>query len=127
MSYGERYRDLCEKLLKDERELDHFTNKSNSDSPIADVIQPKTSCAPTKQHVRLPSWLETNIPMGENYTKLKTTLRELNLHTVCEEARCPNIGECWGGGEHGIATATIMVNRDLDIRNSKNESDLCLA
>uniref|UniRef100_A0A8C5NU26 Lipoyl synthase N-terminal domain-containing protein n=2 Tax=Myomorpha TaxID=1963758 RepID=A0A8C5NU26_JACJA len=46
--------------------------------------------------------------MGKNYNKLKTTLRNLNLHTVCEEARCPNIGECWGGGEYATATATIM-------------------
>ena len=35
---------------------------------------------------------------------------DLNLHTVCEEAKCPNVGECWGGGEHGTATATIMVS-----------------
>lgn len=41
--------------------------------------------------------------------KIKEQLRGLNLHTVCEEARCPNIGECWGGGEHGTQTATIMV------------------
>lgn len=50
--------------------------------------------------------------MGKNYTKLKNTLRELNLHTVCEEARCPNIGDCWGGGEHQTATATIMLMGD---------------
>ena len=48
---------------------------------------------------------------GKNYTKLKETLRGLNLHTVCEEAKCPNIGECWGGGEDATATATIMVRR----------------
>uniref|UniRef100_A0A4W5L5U0 Lipoyl synthase N-terminal domain-containing protein n=1 Tax=Hucho hucho TaxID=62062 RepID=A0A4W5L5U0_9TELE len=60
--------------------------------------------------LRLPPWLKTEIPIGKNYNKLKNTLRDLNLHTVCEEARCPNIGECWGGGEHGVATATIMVS-----------------
>lgn len=48
--------------------------------------------------------------MGKNYAKIKDQLRNLNLHTVCEEARCPNIGECWGGGEHGTSTATIMVS-----------------
>lgn len=48
--------------------------------------------------------------MGKNYAKLKETLRGLNLSTVCEEARCPNIGECWGGGPDHTATATIMVN-----------------
>lgn len=59
--------------------------------------------------LRLPPWLKTKIPTGENFAKLKEQLRHLNLHTVCEEARCPNIGECWGGGKHGTATATIMV------------------
>jgi lipoic acid synthetase len=43
-------------------------------------------------------------PGGENYTRLKRTLRELDLYTVCEEARCPNVGECWAAG-----TATVMV------------------
>ncbi|XP_023375395.1 lipoyl synthase, mitochondrial [Otolemur garnettii] len=61
------------------------------------------------ERLRLPPWLKTEIPMGKNYNKLKNTLRNLNLHTVCEEARCPNIGECWGGGEHATATATIMT------------------
>lgn len=51
--------------------------------------------------------------MGKNYSKIKEQLRGLNLHTVCEEARCPNIGECWGGGEHGTQTATIMVITSL--------------
>ncbi|XP_064440455.1 lipoyl synthase, mitochondrial isoform X2 [Mirounga angustirostris] len=60
------------------------------------------------ERLRLPPWLKTEIPMGKNYNKLKNTLRNLNLHTVCEEARCPNIGECWGGGEYATATATIM-------------------
>lgn len=51
------------------------------------------------------------IVTGSNFSRLKSQLRSLNLHTVCEEARCPNIGECWGGGTHGTATATIMVER----------------
>ncbi|XP_068258679.1 lipoyl synthase, mitochondrial isoform X2 [Nyctibius grandis] len=68
------------------------------------------------ERLRLPPWLKTKIPMGKNYNKLKNTLRSLNLHTVCEEARCPNIGECWGGGEYATATATIMF---LLFRNSK--------
>lgn len=61
------------------------------------------------ERLRLPPWLKTNIPLGENFAKIKQQLRELKLATVCEEARCPNIGECWGGGEHGTQTATIMV------------------
>ncbi len=51
-----------------------------------------------------PSWLKVKAPGGENYTKLKQTLRKLDLYTVCEEARCPNMGECWGSG-----TATVML------------------
>ncbi|KAF9955996.1 hypothetical protein BGZ72_003187 [Mortierella alpina] len=61
---------------------------------------------------RLPEWLKTAIPAGKNYTQIKKNLRELNLHTVCEEAKCPNISDCWGGGEHNTATATIMLMGD---------------
>lgn len=61
------------------------------------------------QYLRLPPWLKTTIPVGKNFAKIKAQLRDLKLSTVCEEARCPNIGECWGGGEHGTQTATIMV------------------
>jgi lipoyl synthase len=51
-----------------------------------------------------PSWLRVRAPGGERYAKLKRTLRKLDLYTVCEEARCPNVGECWAAG-----TATIML------------------
>jgi len=53
-----------------------------------------------------PRWLKVPLPGGEGYSKLKGLTRELKLNTVCEEARCPNIGECWKG-DH--ATMTIMV------------------
>lgn len=46
-----------------------------------------------EQRLRIPPWLKTEIPMGENFTKLKKTLSKLNLNTVCVEAKCPNIGE----------------------------------
>ena len=65
---------------------------------------------------RLPEYLKTSIPTGTSFKKIKNDLRGLGLHTVCEEARCPNIGECWGGGSGNsdaegkrAATATIMV------------------
>ncbi|ORX35754.1 hypothetical protein BD324DRAFT_75889 [Kockovaella imperatae] len=60
---------------------------------------------------RLPSFLKHPIPSGKSYTSIKKDLRGLNLHTVCEEAKCPNIGDCWGGGK-GAATATIMLMGD---------------
>ena len=50
-----------------------------------------------EKRLRLPPWLKTEIPMGKNFSQLKEDLRGLKLSTVCEEARCPNIGECWGG------------------------------
>nr|XP_014124985.1 lipoyl synthase, mitochondrial [Zonotrichia albicollis] len=71
------------------------------------------------ERLHLPPWLKTKIPMGKNYNKLKNTLRSLNLHTVCEEARCPNIGECWGGGEYATATATIMLMGDTCTRGCR--------
>ncbi|HLW03129.1 MAG TPA: lipoyl synthase [Ktedonobacterales bacterium] len=53
---------------------------------------------------RRPEWLKIHTPQGQNYTALKTLMRDKGLHTVCEEARCPNIGECWGH-----RTATFMI------------------
>jgi len=61
---------------------------------------------------RKPSWLKVRAPGGANYVRLKGMMRELGLHTVCEEAHCPNVGECW---EHG--TATFMVLGDVCTRN----------
>ncbi|KAK2817010.1 hypothetical protein Q5P01_025201 [Channa striata] len=71
------------------------------------------------ERLRLPPWVKTEIPIGKNYNRLKNTLRDLNLHTVCEEARCPNIGECWGGGEYATATATIMLMGDTCTRGCR--------
>ena len=61
---------------------------------------------------RKPSWIKVQAPGGANYIRLKQLMRELNLHTVCEEARCPNIGECW---EH--QAATFMILGDVCTRN----------
>jgi lipoyl synthase len=58
-----------------------------------------------------PDWLKVRLPAGPRYTELKETMRSLELHTVCEEARCPNIGECWGHG-----TATFMILGDVCTR-----------
>src|SRR3954447_2871324 len=61
---------------------------------------------------RKPSWLKVKAPGGPNYLRLKQLMRDLDLHTVCEEAHCPNVGECW---EHG--TATFMILGDVCTRN----------
>ncbi|EME38626.1 hypothetical protein DOTSEDRAFT_75404 [Dothistroma septosporum NZE10] len=72
-----------------------------------------------RKHTRLPSWLKTPIPSNENYKKIKNDLRGLNLHTVCEEARCPNISDCWGGSNKSAATATIMLMGDTCTRGCR--------
>ncbi|KAI9927962.1 hypothetical protein ASPWEDRAFT_113160 [Aspergillus wentii DTO 134E9] len=72
-----------------------------------------------KEMTRLPSWLKTPIPDSKNYQRLKKDLRGLNLHTVCEEARCPNISDCWGGGDKSAATATIMLMGDTCTRGCR--------
>src|SRR3954447_25521433 len=58
-----------------------------------------------------PEWLKVRAPGSPGYTRLKGIMRELNLHTVCEEAQCPNIGECWSQG-----TATFMILGDVCTR-----------
>jgi lipoic acid synthetase len=60
-----------------------------------------------KRPVRKPEWLKARAPMGENYHDLKKLARTLDLHTVCESAQCPNIGECWN---HGTATFMLLGN-----------------
>ena len=63
---------------------------------------------------RKPDWLRVRPPAGESYAQLKSLFRSLNLHTVCEEAHCPNVWECWGGG-----TATIMLMGDTCTRGCR--------
>src|SRR6058998_1429432 len=72
------------------------------------VVQP-SSLVP---EARKPPWLKVRAPGGPNYMRLKSRLREWNLHSVCEEAHCPNIGECWED-----ATSTFMILGDICTRN----------
>ena len=60
---------------------------------------------------RLPEWLKVRMPGGPRYIELQTLMRSQSLHTVCEEAHCPNIGECWDRG-----TATFMILGDICTR-----------
>ncbi|WP_242341470.1 MULTISPECIES: lipoyl synthase [unclassified Anaeromyxobacter] len=63
---------------------------------------------------RKPGWLRVNVPGGERYQKVRETVKGLELHTVCEEAHCPNVAECWGGG-----TATVMLMGDVCTRGCR--------
>ena len=62
-------------------------------------------------HIGKPEWLKTKIPTGDVYFKIKKDLRSKSLYTVCEEAKCPNIGECWATN-----TATFMIIGDTCTR-----------
>jgi len=72
--------------------------------PLLEPMRPVT--------VPKPGWLKVRAPGGPNYIRLKGLMREWNLHSVCEEARCPNIGECWED-----STATFMILGDTCTRN----------
>ena len=60
---------------------------------------------------RKPEWLRMRPPSGDRFTEIRSTLRDRDLHTVCEEAHCPNMGECWSGRD-GPGTATFMLMGD---------------
>ena len=76
-----------------------------------DMIRGRHKRREETERVPKPEWLKVRAPGSENYVKLKGMMRELGLHTVCEEAHCPNIGECW---HHG--TATFMILGDVCTR-----------
>ena len=63
---------------------------------------------------RKPEWLRVSLPSGENYKNVKQIMRSKQLHTVCEEARCPNMGECWNAG-----TATFLILGDICTRSCR--------
>ena len=82
-------------------------------TPLVQLTRTSTPPSPPAAPlVRKPSWLKVKAPGGPNYVRLKALMRDLKLHTVCEEARCPNIGECW---EH--KAATFMILGDVCTRN----------
>ena len=93
------------------RELPMFTPPGASahhGSAAPETIAMGGSVTPLRRH---PEWIKSRLPSGENYHDLKGLLRGLNLNTVCEEAHCPNIGECWDQ-----RTATIMILGDTCTR-----------
>ncbi|KAK4166777.1 hypothetical protein QBC43DRAFT_313301 [Cladorrhinum sp. PSN259] len=105
-----------------------FSEFVSSSAPLSlgEAYAPRTAevgpASNRRTITRLPDWLKTPIPSpgsNPNYGKIKADLRGLNLHTVCEEARCPNIGECWGGDNKNAATATIMLMGDTCTRGCR--------
>ncbi|KAF9508286.1 hypothetical protein BS47DRAFT_1350593 [Hydnum rufescens UP504] len=112
---------LAEKLANGPSLDDFISGDVDTETPSRIVLG-------NTKGARLPSHLKTKIPTGASYNKIKNDLRGLKLHTVCEEARCPNIGDCWGGGDKPGqteaekkrgATATIMLMGDTCTRGCR--------
>ncbi|ETS74152.1 Lipoyl synthase [Pestalotiopsis fici W106-1] len=104
--------------------LDDFIASRDSALPATEAYTLRTAevgpASNRRTITRLPEWLKTPIPAGnQNYKKIKSDLRGLGLHTVCEEARCPNISDCWGGDNKNAATATIMLMGDTCTRGCR--------
>lgn len=70
--------------------------------------------AETPRPLRRPDWIKVHAPSGETYDRLQELMRRKDLHTVCEEAGCPNMGECWGSG-----TATFLMLGDICTRSCR--------
>ena len=85
--------------------LQDLVSREDQDRPLSPSEAKKIT--PLKK----PEWLKIRPPSGENYLQIKKLLRERNLHTVCEEAHCPNVAECWASG-----TATFMLGSEVCTR-----------
>ncbi|RKP27946.1 hypothetical protein SYNPS1DRAFT_32316 [Syncephalis pseudoplumigaleata] len=92
--------------------LEDFSRRLEEGPTLDDFISGELRSSGGGNRERIPRWLKQQVPSGENFHRIRNNLRDLNLHTVCEEAKCPNISDCWGGGEHQTATATIMLMGD---------------
>ena len=107
--------------------LEELKHRLQSGPDLSDFISQHGSAPqdvkPRRRPAGLPKppWLRISPPRGEhaaNHERLRSTVNKLNLATVCEEARCPNRGECWGGVD-GTATATIMIMGDTCTRGCR--------
>ncbi len=78
------------------------------------TVRTASNAGSKPHHVRKPDWLRVSLPTGEDYERVKAKVNTLALNTVCKEAACPNIAECWGAG-----TATIMILGDTCTRGCR--------
>lgn len=112
--------------LKTRRKQTLFTDELNKGPSFDDFVSGKAAdmtidpleAARQDPGQKLPKWLKVPIPKGQSFHSVKKDVRELKLATVCEEAKCPNIGECWGG-KKSEATATIMLLGDTCTRGCR--------
>lgn len=80
--------------------------------PLREILLELPVISSEKRRPSKPSWLKIDLPTGENYTRVKRIVKEHKLHTICEDGRCPNMGECWGAG-----TATFMILGNICTRS----------
>ncbi|KAL3111657.1 hypothetical protein niasHT_013768 [Heterodera trifolii] len=113
------------KLPNDGMTLHDFLPQDNTKAISFADDEQKTETAQRRTadgRLRLPEWLKRDVVAKQsdvNLIRMKKQLRGLKLATVCEEARCPNIGECWGGGPETPSTATIMLMGDTCTRGCR--------
>ena len=104
---------LRARLASEDASLDEFVGGGSEYAQKAPKLR-------ERRRVKMPEWLKQDIvPGGDEYVGIKKKLRSLGLSTVCEEAKCPNIGECWGGKGGAAATATIMLMGDTCTRGCR--------
>ncbi len=84
----------------------------SAEPTVIPVIGIETAAPPAVGYTRRPDWLKVRAPSGESFHTLKRLMRSKSLHTICEEANCPNIAECWGRG-----TATFLIMGDVCTRS----------
>ncbi|KAL7075429.1 hypothetical protein ACQ4LE_005434 [Meloidogyne hapla] len=104
------------------KNLAHLPNDGLTFNDFISNEKPNLELRTTDGRLRLPEWLKRDVKMTEkdvNRQKLAKQLKGLKLATVCQEARCPNIGECWGGGPETPSTATIMLMGDSCTRGCR--------
>jgi lipoyl synthase len=99
-----------------------MSDTSKTSPPVLEPAKPSAPrevVASMREHgipirAHKPGWLRVDLPGGPRYQRVRDTLQGLQLHTVCAEAQCPNVGECWGGG-----TATVMLMGDVCTRGCR--------
>ena len=126
--YNSNKNESVEQVRRSKRRITQFRDSLNLGPSFQDFLNgnatnftfdPLERARQNNEIDKLPPWLKVPIPKGRNYAKLHDDVKDLKLSTVCQEAKCPNIGECWGGKDKSKATATIMLLGDTCTRGCR--------
>ncbi|CAJ0587399.1 unnamed protein product, partial [Mesorhabditis spiculigera] len=116
-----RFKSSTRPSIADGPSFADFVSSASKEEAVS-KHQDKLKLSKGDKRLRLPEWLKKDKPYAsenENVKRMKHQLKDLKLATVCEEARCPNIGECWGGSKDSLSTATIMLMGDTCTRGCR--------